>query len=112
MRKPPTLNDYTAQSTVGHQRSDTPSSLCTDSHGRAALGNARRQGGWEVPDQQGVLDPALTGQVIYCPNCGECWPLPKSLRLECTGMCKGLYTISVGRNADGNVAVVRIDRWR
>lgn len=70
----------------------------------------RRHGKYDVPSKQTILNAAMKGQIMYCPNCGECHAVPMDQRVECK--CGGLFTFSMGRGPDGNVVIVRIERWR
>lgn len=99
----------------GNVKLDAPASDApapSSGYGHRTTGNAsRRQGEFDVPDIQGHLDETCIGQVVFCPSCGLDHELPRSTqRLECG--CGALYTLSVGRSRHGDVAVVRMDRYR
>lgn len=71
----------------------------------------RTQGRFTVPSAQGKLDKAMRGQFAWCPGCGEEHILTTTdQRVECK--CGALWTYSVGQAENGDVVIVRMDRWR
>ncbi len=71
---------------------------------------SRRQGSFVIPSNQGSLNDALRGQCFHCPKCGKEQVIPFNLALNCT--CGAVWTVSLGKSSNGDVAPVRIDRWR